>query len=173
MLLSVQPVAFGVGSWVAGQLVEGIGKRPLVLGGLGLMAAAYTWLGFVIGSLETWQFTTQMVLLGLGGGMLQPAANSIITSRIPQNELGMVSSLTAVVRIHSRSLGIAALGGLWVYATRLRDRTLPAGIEDHGQVSQLQGFTIVCLTAALVIAAVTLVCAGEAALRRRVQTAAI
>ena len=172
VLLSVQPMAFGVGSWISGQLVEGVGKRPLILAGLGLMAVTYAWLGLVIGALETWEFTTQMVLLGLGGGILQPAANSIITSRIPRNELGMVSSLTAVVRIHSRSLGIAALGGLWVYATRLWDQTLPAGIEGNGHLSQLQGFTVVCLTAALITAATTLVCAGESALRRRVQTAA-
>ena len=172
VLLSVQPVAFGIGSWVSGQLVEVVGKRPLILGGLGLMAVAYAWLGLVIGSLEIWHFTIQMVLLGLGGGLLQPAANSIITSRIPQNELGMVSSLTAVVRIHSRSLGIAALGGLWVYSSRLWERTLPASIENHSQVSQLQGFAVVCLTATLVTAAITLVCAGEAVLRRRMQAAA-
>ena len=172
VLLSVQPVAFGIGSWMSGELVEIVGKRPLILGGLGLMVVAYAWLGLVIGSLEIWHFTLQMVLLGLGGGLLQPAANSIITSRIPQNELGMVSSLTAVVRIHSRSLGIAALGGLWVYSARLREQALPAGIADLGQVSELQGFAIVCLTATLIAAATTLVCAGESVLRRRMQTAA-
>lgn len=169
VLLAIQPCFFGAGSWVSGQLVERIGRRPLILAALVLLAAAYYWLSFLSFDFVLWQFACQMVLAGIGLGMLPPPSNSIIFSSAHQKNLGMISSLTALVRIHSRSLGIAVLGGIWVYLTRVRT-PLQTGTALSGELAaQLESFAAVCVIAALIVLATLVLCSGETLVYRRQQ----
>ncbi len=116
-------------------------------------------------------FVSQMVLIGLGSGMLQPPANSIIFSSASHRNLGMVSSLTAVVRIHSRSLGIAVLGGVWVFLTRSWLASNPDARNPLVEATaQIESFGLVCMIASLILGSIGLVCLVETVLyyhRRR------
>lgn len=166
VLLAIQPAVFGLGSWTSGQLVGRIGRRPLILFSLVTMAVAFGWMSLLDDSLTLWSFTLQMALLGLGTGTLQPPANSVIFSEIPSTQMGMVSSLTTVVRIHSRTLGIAVLGGLWVYQTNVRRSADMEVAGLNGYLPQIESFTFVCLVAALIMAAMAMVCIWESVRNR-------
>ncbi len=162
MLLAIQSTVFGAGAWIGGQLTDRLGRRPLLLTSLVLLAGSYGWMSTLSADLHLTSFICQMVLIGLGSGMLQPPANSIVFSSASQRNLGMVSSLSTVVRIHSRTLGIAVLGGAWVFLTRLA--------QSDGTIvttAQIDSFGQVCLMASLIIGGIALVCATETMLRYR------
>lgn len=171
MLLATQSAVFGAGSWISGHLTDRIGRRPLLLTSLVFLTGAYAWMSSLVTEFHMASFVSQMVLIGLGSGMLQPPANSIIFSSASHRNLGMVSSLTAVVRIHSRSLGIAVLGGVWVFLTR----SWLAGNPDARNplveaTAQIESFGLVCMIASLILGSIGLVCLVETVLyyhRRR------
>ncbi len=166
LLLAVHSAVFGAGSWISGHLTNHIGRRPLLLSGLILLTIAYAWMSSAASSIHLPTFILQLIMIGLGSGMLQPPANSIIFGSANRRNLGMVSSLSAVVRIHSRSLGIAVLGGVWVYLSKtwLHRASNTAGLTSEA-LAQTASFGTVCMIASLIIGTVLLICLVETVLR--------
>lgn len=166
LLLTVQPLFFGAGSWTAGHLMDRSGRRPLILMALLALGAGYAWMSFLTADWRLWAFVAQMTLVGLGFGFLHPPANSIVFGSVQRRNLGMVSSLTTLVRIHSRTLGIAVLGNVWLALTRWRtagaDSLLPGEYD-----AQIASFGTVCLIGAVIIGLTWVVCLGETVGYRR------
>ena len=113
MLFAIQPLFFGTASWLSGKLTIRFGSRFLVICALTILATAYFWMSFLSSELILWQFASQMTILGIGSGLLNAPSNQLIFGSARPHNLSMISSLTALTRIHARSTGIAILGSLW------------------------------------------------------------
>jgi len=170
VLFVVQPLCFGIASWFSGKLTRRVGPRALVLCALAILASGYYWMSFLSAELILWQFVAQMTVLGVGTGLLNAPSNQLIFDSAHPHNLSMLSSLTALARIHARSTGIAILGGLWVALSLAR---APGAVTDAAalQGAQISSLGTVCLVGALILLAVLACCLGETWLYlRRSQT---
>ena len=160
VLFAIQPLCFGTASWYSGKLTQWLGPRSLILCALAILASGYYWMSFLPSELILWQFVAQMIILGLGMGLLSaPSSHLIFGSARPHN-LSMLSSLAALARIHARSTGIAILGGLWVALTLAR---APGNIADPVamQAAQISSLGTVCLVSALILLTLLAFCLSE------------
>ncbi len=159
-LFAIQPLCFGTASWCSGKLTPWVGPRSLVLCALVLLASGYYWMSFLPSELILWQFVAQMTILGLGSGLLNAPSNHLIFGSARPHNVSMISSLTALARIHARSTGIAILGGLWVALTLARaPGTMAAPVAMQG--AQISSLGTVCLVGALIVLTLLVCGLGE------------
>ncbi len=160
VLFAIQSLCFGTASWCSGKLTPWGGPRSLVLCALVLLVSGYYWMSFLSAELVLWQFVCPLIMLGIGTGLLNAPSNQLIFGNAQSHNLSMISSLTALARIHARSTGIAILGGLWVTLTRIRT---PGPLADptvmHG--AQISSLGTVCLVGALILLVMLVLCLGE------------
>jgi len=98
-------VALVVTMLPAGWLVDKTSERIGIT--LGLMTMILSRFVFAIAS-TYWGFAFSWILLGVGGGLLEPAASSLIAKGVPQRVRGMAYGLVAT------SLGIISLPAPWI-----------------------------------------------------------
>ncbi len=160
VLFAIQPLFFGAASWFSGKLTPRVGPRFLALCALTMLAAGYYWMSFLSAELILWRFVFQMILLGIGTGLLNAPSNQLIFGSAHPRNLSMISSLTMLARIHARSTGIAILGGLWVALTLARS---PGDMADMVamQGAQISSLGTVCLIGSAILLGTLMFCLGE------------
>ncbi len=84
-LLTAHGVASGVCQVPAGLMVDRYGARPVLLGGLAILAAPFTLVPFVSGY---WTLMALMLIAGIGNSVFHPAAAAILSAQIDSDRLG-------------------------------------------------------------------------------------
>lgn len=160
VLFSIQPLFFGLSSWYSGRLTSLVEPRLLILLALVLLGSAYFWMSFLPSELILWQFCSQMILLGIGSGLLNAPSNQLIFGNAKPHNMSMISSLTALVRIHARSTGIAILGSLWGLLSLARaPEAIPGSLLNQG--AQVSSLGTICLIGTLFLLGVMVTCLCE------------
>ena len=100
-LVGVFYAASGIAQFVAGFFVDRVGARPVLLGGLGLLAGGTLIAGFAPGI--GWLFPV-VALMGLGNGVFHPADFAILNANVEPRRLGHAYSTHGI----GGNLGYAA-----------------------------------------------------------------
>jgi EmrB/QacA subfamily drug resistance transporter len=128
----ILPVALSiaVGSVVGGLLAPRIGTRAVVVSGLGSFGTAMAWIG---GSIDTntpyWTtIVAQMLLMGLGIGLISTPATESIMLVLPPARAGIGSAVNDATRELGSTLGVAIVGSLFssVFGAHLADSAFAA-----------------------------------------------
>jgi EmrB/QacA subfamily drug resistance transporter len=113
----ILPVALSmaVGSVVGGLLAPRIGTRAVVVSGLASFGTAMAW---IAGSIETntpyWTtIVAQMLLMGLGMGLIATPATESIMLVLPPARAGIGSAVNDATRELGSTLGVAIVGSLF------------------------------------------------------------
>jgi EmrB/QacA subfamily drug resistance transporter len=139
----ILPVALSiaVASVVGAQLAPRIGTKVVVTTGLVLFGAAFLWISTVaVDASYASVIVPQMVLMGLGMGLISTPATESILLVLPPARAGVGSAVNDATRELGGTLGVAVVGSLFssVYADRLADgrfASLPAGVLARAQDS--------------------------------------
>jgi MFS family permease len=110
LVISASALASLVFGAVGGTLVDRLGPRTLMLGGLSLQTLGFLWLGF---SLTAGEAAASMVLIGAGLGCFYPSFASLLAAVTNRSQRAVASSL----QYAATNLGIgvgAVIGGLIV-----------------------------------------------------------
>lgn len=128
----ILPVALSiaVGSILGGFLAPRIGTRVVVVSGLLSFGTAMAW---IAGSLDTntpfWPtIVTQMLLMGLGIGLISTPATESIMQVLPPARAGIGSAVNDATRELGSTLGVAIVGSLFssVFSAHLTDSAFAA-----------------------------------------------
>ena len=128
---------------LAGRLIDRIGSRPVLVGGLFLQALGLAWIGIVVTPSTAYAaLIVPLLLAGIGGSAVFPAAQTTVLASVPETRIGRASGLNAVAREFGGVLGIGVVSAVFVAAG---DCASP----DH-VVSGIQGVLLVGAFLALV-----------------------
>jgi EmrB/QacA subfamily drug resistance transporter len=95
---------------ISGALINRVGERSLIVGGLLLQATGMTWIGLIVTPDLTYpQLITPLVLAGAGVSMAMPAAQNAVLSAVAPAEIGKASGAFNMFRYLSGAFGIAIL----------------------------------------------------------------
>jgi EmrB/QacA subfamily drug resistance transporter len=110
LLLSGMTLAMAVMSYVGGRGTERWGYRPVTAVGLLLCAVGFGLMG------GTWsveaaygQMAWQLVILGMGFGLVIAPVGTAVINAAPDSERGIAASLVIVLRLMGMSVGLAGL----------------------------------------------------------------
>jgi EmrB/QacA subfamily drug resistance transporter len=127
-LITPLTVTMAIGAAIIGQVIAKVGRYQFsaVIGALIMVAGAFllTQLAPTTSLLEV---TRDMVVLGLGLGMLQPVMTLAVQNAIPRNRLGVGTGAVTYLRSTGSTLGVALVGSVEfsTYSDELA-RRLPA-----------------------------------------------
>ncbi|MEM9563821.1 MAG: MFS transporter [Actinomycetota bacterium] len=136
--LRTLPVAFSIAfaSVLSPKVVERIGTKLVVGGGLALMSAGFFWVSFADETTSYLTIVGQMLFLGLGlGSTTAPATESIMGS-LSVDKAGIGSAVNDTTRELGGTLGVAVIGSIFssVYINALGDgavvESLPAETRE-------------------------------------------
>ncbi|KRA28039.1 MULTISPECIES: MFS transporter [unclassified Nocardioides] len=116
-------VAIAVASIVGSQLAPRIGTKLVVSAGLVLLGAAFLWISALTSGVDyATVVAPQMVMLGLGTGLVSTAATESIMQVLPPSRAGVGSAVNDATRELGGTLGVAVVGSLFAsaYADGLR-----------------------------------------------------
>ena len=139
----ILPVALSiaVASVAGAALAPRIGTRVVVTSGLVLFASSFLWISTVaVDTSYAHVIVPQMVLMGLGMGLITTPATESILLVLPPARAGVGSAVNDATRELGGTLGVAVVGSIFssVYAAHLADGAfgrLPAGALDAAQDS--------------------------------------
>jgi EmrB/QacA subfamily drug resistance transporter len=95
---------------IAGSLVNRVGERPLIVGGLLLQTIGMAWIGLIASpSLDYVDMVPALVLAGTGVSMAIPATQNVVMSAVPTTEAGKASGTYNMLRQLGGVFGIALL----------------------------------------------------------------
>jgi hypothetical protein len=126
-------ISIAVASAVGAFLAPRVGTRSVVTTGLVLFGTAFLWISTVDAfSPYSTVIVPQMVLMGLGMGLISTPATESILLVLPPARAGVGSAVNDATRELGGTLGVAIVGSVFssVYAARLADGlagSLPAG----------------------------------------------
>jgi fucose permease len=143
-------VAIGLSAHLAAHVLAHIGSRGVVLGGLGLMASAAVLLAAApLEASYAADLLPGFVLLGLGVGLVLPAANITAMSDVRDAGAGLASGLMSTAHELGAALGVAVLSAIAGRAGGpTDDAAFAAGYEDAF-------LAVAAIAAALALAALT------------------
>lgn len=100
----------------AGKLVNRIGERPLVVGGLILQALGMAWIGLiVVPDLAYLKLVIPLMLAGAGVSMAMPAAQNSVLNAVAGSEIGKASGTFNMLRYLGGVFGIAVLAAVFAH----------------------------------------------------------
>jgi EmrB/QacA subfamily drug resistance transporter len=95
---------------IGGALINRVGERPFVVGGLVLQAVGMAWIALVAApDLAYAALAAPLVLAGAGVSMAMPAAQNAVLSSVPTSEIGKASGIFNMARFLGGVFGIAIL----------------------------------------------------------------
>src|SRR5262249_5771746 len=93
---------------IAGALVNRIGERSLVVGGLILQAGGMTWIGLIASPHTAYAaMVVPLIIAGCGVSMAMPAAQNAVLGSVADSEIGKASGTFNMLRYLGGVLGIA------------------------------------------------------------------
>ena len=134
-------LSIAVASVAGAALAPRIGTRVVVTSGLVLFASSFLWISTVAVDTSYAQvIVPQMVLMGLGMGLITTPATESILLVLPPARAGVGSAVNDATRELGGTLGVAVVGSVFssVYAAHLADGAfgrLPAGALASAQDS--------------------------------------
>jgi EmrB/QacA subfamily drug resistance transporter len=139
----ILPVALSIAaaSVLGAQLAPRIGTRVVVTTGLLLFGSAFLWISTVaVDASYPAVIVPQMVLMGVGMGLISTPATESILLVLPPARAGVGSAVNDATRELGGTLGVAVVGSIFasVYAARLADGafgTLPGATLHQAQDS--------------------------------------
>jgi EmrB/QacA subfamily drug resistance transporter len=122
--LRTLPVALSIAasSVLSPKLVDRIGTKRVVAGGLAFMSIGFLWVSFASASTPYLEIVGQMIFLGLGlGSTTAPATESIMGS-LSLDKAGVGSAVNDTTRELGGTLGVAIIGSVFssVYVNALQ-----------------------------------------------------
>src|SRR3954463_11222791 len=138
----ILPVALSiaVASVVGAALAPRIGTKVVVTTGLVLFGAAFLWIATSGVSTPYWPvIVPQMVMMGLGMGLISTPATESILLVLPPARAGVGSAVNDATRELGGTLGVAVVGSIFssVYAAHLADGLF--GQQPAAALAQAQG----------------------------------
>ena len=95
---------------IGGALVNRVGERPLVVGGVFLQAIGFAWIATIAApDLAYGKIVLPLILAGTGVSMAMPAAQNAILGAVAANEVGKASGTFNMLRFLGAVFGIAVL----------------------------------------------------------------
>jgi len=139
----ILPVALSiaVASVVGAHLAPRIGTKVVVTTGLLLFGSAFLWISSVaVDASYATVVVPQMVLMGLGMGLISTPATESILLVLPPARAGVGSAVNDATRELGGTLGVAVVGSVFssIYASRLADGAfgaLPSSVLSRAQDS--------------------------------------
>jgi EmrB/QacA subfamily drug resistance transporter len=93
---------------IAGSMVERVGERPLVVGGLLMQAIGLGWVALVArADLPYAEMIPPLILAGVGISTAIPAAQNAVVSSVAPSEIGKASGTFSMMRQLGGALGLA------------------------------------------------------------------
>jgi MFS family permease len=93
---------------IAGALVNRVGERPLVVGGLFVQAIGMGWLGLIVSpDLTFGQLAAPLILAGTGVSFAMPPAQAAVMGAVNPSEIGKASGTYNMIRFLGGVFGIA------------------------------------------------------------------
>jgi len=100
----------------AGKLVNRIGERRLVVGGLILQALGMAWIGLIVApDLHYVRLVVPLILAGAGVSMAMPAAQNSVLNAVAGSEIGKASGVFNMLRYLGGVFGIAILVAVFAH----------------------------------------------------------
>jgi MFS family permease len=95
---------------VAGALVNRLGERPLIAGGLLLQAMGMAWIALIAApDLAYFELVAPLIVAGAGVSMAMPACQNAVLSAVAPTEIGKASGTFNMLRFLGGVFGIAIL----------------------------------------------------------------
>ncbi|WP_243769768.1 DHA2 family efflux MFS transporter permease subunit [Amycolatopsis acidicola] len=94
------------------RLAERLGRRSLIVAGLGAMTLGLVALGVLPASAPVWLLSVLMVLVGLGGPLVAPPATALLLDAVPGSLTGVASGVFNTSRQLGGALAVAVFGAL-------------------------------------------------------------
>jgi EmrB/QacA subfamily drug resistance transporter len=98
----------------AGRLVDRIGSRALLAGGLFLQAAGLAWVALTIAAGDSYAAAvTALVIAGCGTSMALPAAQNAVMNAAPRSDMGKASGIFNTARQLGGAFGVSILAAVF------------------------------------------------------------
>ena len=118
---------------VVGALVDRIGERPFMVGGLLLQAAGLTWVALIAGPDMTYgELVAPLIVAGVGVSMAIPSGQNSVVGAVPADAIGKAAGANSMMRELGGVFGIAvtvavfAGAGSYASASAFTDGFTPA-----------------------------------------------
>jgi len=99
---------------ISGSLVNRVGERPLIVGGLLLQAIGLAWIGLIARpDLAYAGFVVPLLIAGIGGSLVMPAAQNAVVNVVAANEIGKASGTFSMLRQLGGAFGVAILAAVF------------------------------------------------------------
>ncbi|MEM9890315.1 MAG: MFS transporter [Actinomycetota bacterium] len=146
------PVAgsIAIASVLSPKLVERVGTKLVVAGGLASMAIGFFWVSFADGATPYSTIVAQMAFLGLGlGATTAPATESIMGS-LSVDMAGVGSAVNDTTRELGGTLGVAIVGSVYtsIYARSLGDQPVIEQLPTEARIATEESFAAAGIIAA-------------------------
>jgi EmrB/QacA subfamily drug resistance transporter len=106
---------------LAGSLVNRLGERILMVGGLFLQALGLAWLGLIVNQgLDYSAMVLPLVVAGCGVSMAMPATQNSVLGAVARNEVGKASGIFSMMRQLGGVFGIAILAAVFTQTGSFR-----------------------------------------------------
>jgi MFS family permease len=126
-------------SMIAGALVNRIGERALIIGGLTLQAVGFGWIAMIVGpDLDYLEMIAPLLVAGCGTSLAIPAAQNAVIGSVPQASVGAAAGVFNALRQLGGTFGIAILAAVFAgsgtYASpqAFNDGFIPAMVVAAG-----------------------------------------
>lgn len=117
-------IALAAASLIGSQLAPRIGTKLVVAPGLALLGIAFVWISQIPADVSYASVVVpQMVLLGLGIGLVSTPATESIMQVLPPARAGVGSAVNDATRELGGTLGVAVVGSL--FASQYADKLMP------------------------------------------------
>jgi EmrB/QacA subfamily drug resistance transporter len=128
------PVAFSIAlaSILSPRLVNRIGTKVVVAGGLALMAIGFLWISTDTATTPYTTIVGQMILLGVGLGATSAPATESIMGSLPVDKAGVGSAVNDTTRELGGTLGVAVVGSIFnsIYLATLADGPVVSNLPE-------------------------------------------
>ncbi len=148
LVLSSLPLSMAFSAPVSGYLSERVNFATLTSIGLGIMSCGLLWLSLLGGAAPLWRAYAGQVILGLGAGVFMSPNTTRVLSSAPQDKVGLVGGILALVRNVGMVTGIAVAISMF---EGFRGFALGRGLAPDSAF--MSGFRAALTTGAVVCAA--------------------
>jgi len=109
---------------IAGRMADRIGPRPLMTGGLILVAIAMFWMTGITTHSDYGFLSVSFVLMGIGMGFVMSPMSTAAMNSVDPAKAGVASGVLSMVRMVGSTFGVAVLGAIIATLGRSRLTTL-------------------------------------------------